>query len=105
MHRERELDARDWCAGVRHEQRITVALSDLADPTPATVRKILNDLGYIDERIHGLEQSDATTRFLLDLRMNGGRLCVDGSAGGEEPAIEKCVAPATGPFVPPRREQ
>ncbi|MFD4941414.1 hypothetical protein ACFVYE_15525 [Streptomyces sp. NPDC058239] len=102
---EVELDARDWCAGGLHEERITQALWDLADPTPAKVRKILNDLGYIDERIHELRKSGATTRFLLDLRVNGGRLCLEGSAAGEETIVEKCVAHKTGPFTPIKRKQ
>ncbi|MEV7864480.1 hypothetical protein AB0O86_38595 [Streptomyces hirsutus] len=100
---EVELNARDWCAGVHHEQRIAQALWDLADPTPTKVRTILNDLGYIDERIHGLKQSGTTTRFFLDLRDRGGRLCLDGSAVGEQTVVEMCVAPATGPFTPEKR--
>ncbi|WP_063481113.1 hypothetical protein [Streptomyces ambofaciens] len=98
-----ELNARDWCAGVRHEQRIAQELWDLADPTPTKVRAILNDLGYIDERIHDLEQSGTTTRFFVDLRDRGGRLCLDGSAAGEETVVEMCVAPASGPFTPEKR--
>ncbi|GAB7109059.1 hypothetical protein JCM4814A_73730 [Streptomyces phaeofaciens JCM 4814] len=95
---EVELNARDWCASNLHEERIFQALRDLADPTPTKVRAVLNGLGYIDERIHGLRQSGTTTRFLLDLRDQGGRLCLDGSAAGQETVVEKCVAPATGPF-------
>ncbi|MFB6518348.1 hypothetical protein [Streptomyces sp. NPDC056401] len=95
-----ELDARDWCASNHHEQRIYVAVDELADPTPGKVRAALNGLGYPDERIHDLEQSGATTHFFLDLRENGGRLCLEGSAGGgEEVVVDKCVAPATGPFT------
>ncbi|MFE1443216.1 hypothetical protein [Streptomyces sp. NPDC058739] len=100
---EVELNARDWCASSLHEERIAQALWDLADPTPAKVRTILNDLGYIDERIHGLKQSGTTTHFLLDLREKGGRLCLNGSAAGEETVVDKCVAPATGPFTPAQR--
>ncbi|KOG06837.1 hypothetical protein ADK34_41515 [Streptomyces viridochromogenes] len=100
-----ELNARDWCAGALHEQRIAEALLDLVDPTPTKVRAILNDLGYVDERIHDLKQSGATTRFFLDLREKGGRLCLDGSAAGEETVVDKCVAPATGPFTPGDRNQ
>ncbi|MDX3862700.1 hypothetical protein [Streptomyces europaeiscabiei] len=102
---EVELNARDWCAGNHHELRITQALWDLADPTPTKVRTVLNDLGYIDERIHDLKQSGTTTRFSLDLRDQGGRLCLDGSVAGEETVIEKCVAPATGPFTPGDRKE
>ncbi|MFB7452747.1 hypothetical protein [Streptomyces sp. NPDC056194] len=102
---EVELNARDWCAGSHHEQRIAEALLDLADPTPTKVRKILHDLGYADERIHDLKQSGATTRFFLDLREKGGRLCLAGSAAGEETIVDKCVAPATGPFTPGDRNR
>ncbi|MER5375003.1 hypothetical protein [Streptomyces sp. NPDC002553] len=90
---EVELNARDWCAGNLHEERITQALRNLSDPTPGKVRAILNDLGYVDERIHDLKQSGTTTRFALDLRDQGGRLCLDGSAAGEETVVDKCVAP------------
>ncbi|MFJ5879172.1 hypothetical protein ACIQD1_31165 [Streptomyces sp. NPDC093088] len=96
---EVELNARDWCASNHHEQRIYVAVQELTDPTPAKVRAALNGLGYPDERLHGLKQSGATTQFALDLRENGGRLCLKGSMGGEEPVVDKCVAPATGPFT------
>lgn len=101
---EAELDARDWCASALHEERITQALWDLAAPTPAKVRRILHDLGYIDDRIHDLKQSGATTRFFVDLRVKGGQLCVEGSAAGERTMIEACVAPETGPFRPPERK-
>ena len=102
---EVELNARDWCASALHEERIARALWDLVDPTPTKVRTILNDLGYIDERIHGLKQSGATTRFFLDLRDKGGRLCLEGTAAGENTVIDKCVAPATGSFTPGERKQ
>lgn len=100
---EVELNARDWCASALHEERIAQALWDRTDPTPAEVRQILNDLGYVDERIHDLKQSGATARFFLDLRDKGGRLCLEGSAAGEETVVDKCVAPASGPFVPGSR--
>ncbi|MCZ0983018.1 hypothetical protein O1L60_39735 [Streptomyces diastatochromogenes] len=102
---EVELDARDWCAGSHHEQRVAEALLDLADPTPVKVRAILHDLGYADGRIHGLKQSGATTRFFLDLREKGGRLCLEGSAAGEETVVDKCVAAASGPFTPGDRKR
>ncbi|MEV6765981.1 hypothetical protein AB0N16_36180 [Streptomyces sp. NPDC051105] len=102
---EVELNARDWCASNLHEQRITQALRNLLEPTPTKVRAILNDLGYVDERIHDLKRSGATTRFFLDLRDKGGRLCVEGLAAGEETVVDKCVAPATGPFTPGERKQ
>ncbi|HEY8983097.1 MAG TPA: hypothetical protein VIU15_26400 [Streptomyces sp.] len=97
---EVELNARDWCASSLHEERIAQALWNLAEPTPAKVRAILNDLGYVDERIHDLKQSGTATRFFLDLRERGGRLCLNGSAAGEQTVVDKCVAPATGPFTP-----
>jgi hypothetical protein len=95
---EAELNDRDWCASVQHEQRIVEALQAVSEPTPAKVRKTLNDLGYIDERIHGLEQVGRTTHFRLDLREKGGRLCEKGVAAGEETDVSACVAPATGPL-------
>jgi hypothetical protein len=102
---EVELNARDWCAGHLHEERVTQALWDLKNPTPTDVRTILNDLGYIDERIHGLRQSGAATRFSLDLRDRGGRLCMAGSAAGTRTVVDMCVAPATGPFATGQRKQ
>ncbi|WAU82860.1 hypothetical protein O1Q96_26075 [Streptomyces sp. Qhu-G9] len=102
---EVELNARDWCASALHEERLAHALWDVVDPTPTKVRTILNDLGYVDERVHDLKQSGATTRFLLDLRDKGGRLCLEGSAAGDHTVIDKCVAPATGPFAPRERKQ
>ncbi|WP_395571901.1 hypothetical protein [Streptomyces sp. BK79] len=96
---EAELNDRDWCASVHHEQRIVEALQKVAQPTPATVRKTLNDLGYIDEHIHGLKQDGRTTRFYLDLRESGGRLCETGLAAGETSDVTPCVALASGPFT------
>ncbi|MGV9558491.1 hypothetical protein [Streptomyces sp. NPDC003522] len=102
---EVELNARDWCASFLHEERVTRALLGLTAPTPTEVRAVLNGLGYVDERIHGLEQSGAATRFFLDLREQGGRLCLAGSAAGERTLVDTCVAPATGPFSPGERER
>ncbi|MER5204146.1 hypothetical protein [Streptomyces sp. NPDC002825] len=95
---EVELDARDWCAGVQHEQRVAEAVLQLKQPDPAQVRKVLNGLGYIDERIHGVQQAGAVTKFVIDLRDKGGRLCLDGAANGELTEVKACVAPADGPF-------
>lgn len=100
-----ELDRHDWCTSVHHEQRIIEALQKVAEPTPAKVRKTLNGLGYIDERIHGLKQDGKTTRFYLDLRENGGRLCEAGRAAGETTDVTPCVAHATGPFAVKTEEQ
>ncbi|MFE7461561.1 hypothetical protein [Streptomyces sp. NPDC057554] len=94
-----ELSDRDLCTSGHHEQRVVEALQEVADPTPVKVRKTLNSLGYIDEHIHGLQQDGTTTRFHLDLRESGGRLCVAGLAAGEESDASACVAPATGPFT------
>ncbi|MFF2858505.1 hypothetical protein ACFVSX_01235 [Streptomyces rubiginosohelvolus] len=70
----------------------------LADPTPTEVRAILNDLGYTDERVHHIEQDDRQTRFHLDLREDGGRLCDSGPAAGAVSDVVPCVAAAEGPF-------
>ncbi|WP_030761471.1 hypothetical protein [Streptomyces griseus] len=96
---ETELDTREWCVSVQHEQRVLEALQKIAKPTPATVRKALNGLGYIDAHIHGLAQDGAVTRFRLDLRESGGRLCETGAAAGEQSDIDPCLASATGPFT------
>ncbi|MFC8867847.1 hypothetical protein ACFUAC_09360 [Streptomyces sp. NPDC057148] len=96
---EAELNDRDRCRSVQHEQRIVQALQAVPEPTPAKVRRVLNDLGYIDERIHGLEQDGERTRFHLDLREKGGRLCEEGLAAGMETGISVCVATAEGPFT------
>ncbi len=93
------LNARDWCASVQHEQRVIEALQKVSRPTPTSVRKTLNRLGYIDARIHDLVQDGAITRFHLDLRESGGRLCERGTAAGEATEMTPCVAPATGAFT------
>ncbi|MGW9248658.1 hypothetical protein [Streptomyces badius] len=95
---EAELDDRDWCVSAHHEQRVIAALQMLEDPTPTTVRKTLNGLGYTDERIHHLEQGGKGTRFYLDLREDGGRLCQSGVAAGASSDALPCVADAEGPF-------
>ncbi len=95
---EVELDARDRCAGVQHGQRVAEAVLQLKRPDPAQVRKVLNGLGYIDERIHDLKRSGAVTKFVIDLRDKGGRLCLDGTANGELTEVDACVAPTEGTF-------
>ncbi|WDT91733.1 hypothetical protein H0E86_12025 [Streptomyces sp. SCSIO-PteL053] len=95
---EAELDDRDWCVSAHHEQRVIAALQKVADPTPAKVRKTLNGLGYTDERIHYLKQDGKKTRFHLDLREGGGRLCESGLAAGAVSDVLPCVAVAEGPF-------
>ncbi|UCA48953.1 hypothetical protein LEL86_06530 [Streptomyces sp. WA6-1-16] len=95
---EAELDDRDRCVSAHHEQRVIAALQKVADPTPAKVRKTLNGLGYTDERIHHLKQDGKKTRFHLDLREGGGRLCESGLAAGAVSDVVPCVAVAEGPF-------
>ncbi|MFH9748352.1 hypothetical protein ACH4MN_28425 [Streptomyces anulatus] len=94
-----ELNARDWCTSAHHEQRVIEALQSVPEPTPAKVRATLNSLGYIDAHIHGLQQDGKATRFYLDLRESGGRLCVAGLAAGEVTDANACVAAAEGPFT------
>ncbi|GAA2331659.1 hypothetical protein OKJ48_11495 [Streptomyces kunmingensis] len=94
-----QLNDRDLCASVQHEQRLIEALQTVPEPTPAEVRRILNGLGYIDERIHGLERDGKATRFYLDLREKGGRLCEAGLAAGEKTDVTVCTVPADGPFA------
>ncbi|MGW2018241.1 hypothetical protein [Streptomyces sp. NPDC001927] len=96
---ETALDRHEFCTSVHHEQRVIEALQKVAEPTPTKVRKTLNDLGYIDERIHGLKQEGKTTRFHLDLRENGSRLGEAGLAAGLETDVTPYVVPATGPFT------
>ncbi|WP_158778718.1 hypothetical protein [Streptomyces cellulosae] len=100
-----ELGATEKCAGRLHAERITKALSGMTDPTPAKVRQILNDLGYIDERIHDLMKSGPTTRFFIDLRFMGGSLSLDGSVTGTKAVIEAFGTPETGPFTSVKRKQ
>ncbi|MFH8883719.1 hypothetical protein [Streptomyces californicus] len=95
---EAELDDRDWCVSGHHEQRVIAALQMFADPTPTKVRTTLNSLGYSDERIHHLKQHGGKTRFHLDLREDGGRLCASGLAAGAVSDAAPCVAAAEGPF-------
>lgn len=95
---ETELNPRDWCTGVNHAQRLVVALQEVDEPTPVTVRAALNRLGYIDAHIHGLRQDSAGTHFYLDLRESGGRLCEKGLAAGGASDVTLCAAAATGPF-------
>ncbi|MFE6710569.1 hypothetical protein [Streptomyces sp. NPDC057695] len=103
---ERELDQNDWCAMIRHEERVTQALLGLDAPTPASVRKALHHIGYTDAHIHDVEQAGAATRFVLDLRRgDGGRLCLQATADGAHSVAEGCVVPAEGPFNPAARRR
>ncbi|MFJ4772897.1 hypothetical protein ACIP88_27995 [Streptomyces uncialis] len=90
----------DYCAGFLHVERVTQALDGIAEPTPAKVRKALNGLGYIDQRVHGLKQSGKKTHFLLDLRVLGGKLALKGTAAGKRTDVDSFVAPKTGPLKP-----
>ncbi|MFI6862226.1 hypothetical protein ACIBKZ_20380 [Streptomyces sp. NPDC050421] len=89
----------------RHQEHIAQALLKVAEPTPAKVRRTLNSLGYPDERIHGLKQDGKSTRFHLDLRENGGKLCEAGLAAGETTEVYTCAALAAGPFTVKTEEQ
>ncbi|MFJ4435622.1 hypothetical protein [Streptomyces sp. NPDC088923] len=96
---ETVLTAREWCASVRHEHRLLLALQAIPEPTPAKVRRVLNELGYIDAHIHDLAQDGERTRFHLDLRQEGGTLCETGTAAGAESDVAPCAARATGAFT------
>jgi hypothetical protein len=100
-----QLNDRDHCASTQHEQRIIQALATVSKPTPAKVRNTLNALGYIDEHIHGLKQAGNTTRFYLDLRGKGGRLCEAGVAAGVNTDVTVCAARATGSFTVQRTDE
>ncbi|MFF7486996.1 hypothetical protein ACFZBC_16070 [Streptomyces luteogriseus] len=60
---EMELNARDRYAGHLHAERVARTPWDLKTPTPTGVRAVLSDLGYLDERVHGLRWSGAATRL------------------------------------------
>ncbi|MFG3102507.1 hypothetical protein ACGFZL_18555 [Streptomyces sp. NPDC048182] len=97
---EVNLSALDWCAASLHEERVTQALTALERPGPTRVRHALHGLGYPDARIHGLRRIGTATRFFLDLRQNGGRLCAVGTAAGAETVVEGFAGPLSGPFTP-----
>ncbi|MGW3105837.1 hypothetical protein [Streptomyces sp. NPDC001100] len=97
------LSAVEKCEGRLHSKRITKALSRPTAPTADEIRTILNDLGYINERIHNLRTSGATTHFYVDLRVLGGSLCLDGSVTGTTTMVTAFAAPPTGPFTPAKR--
>ncbi|MFE9608825.1 hypothetical protein [Streptomyces sp. NPDC006012] len=92
------MSERDWRASV-HERRILQALQAVPEPTPAKVRKSLNGLGHLDERIHGLKQDGKVTRCHLDLREKDGRLCEAGTAAGKGSDVTPCMAHAAGPLA------
>ncbi|MFD5553911.1 hypothetical protein ACFWIA_08745 [Streptomyces sp. NPDC127068] len=100
---ERELTPVEWCAKHRHEERVTQALDDLKKPTPDEVRKVLNRLGYLDGRIDHLKRSGATTKFVIDLRVLGGKLALKGTAAGPDTVVDGFAAAGSGPLVPAKR--
>jgi hypothetical protein len=55
----------------------------------------LNRLGYIDSRIHPLQQSGTAARFVLDLRVMDGQLCLDGSVTGAKATVKPFAAEVT----------
>ncbi|WP_208298503.1 hypothetical protein [Streptomyces liangshanensis] len=95
-----ELHEDEWCARRLHEERVGRALRSLARPTPARVREVLNRLGYIDARIHGVGRSGATIRFFVDLRFMGSRLALRGTAAGPRSVVEGFGVFESGPFDP-----
>ncbi|WP_327235022.1 hypothetical protein OG349_14715 [Streptomyces sp. NBC_01317] len=103
--REVALNALQKCEGRLHAARVTKALSGPEELTTAQVRKALTDLGYLDERIHRLERSGATTHFYLDLRVLGGSLCLEGTVTGTKAVVEAYGAPEDGPFTPVKRNR
>lgn len=95
-----KLNAVEACEGREHGKRITQALAALKTPTTAQVRQRLNELGYIDSRVHGLEARRDAVRFFLDLRVMGGQLALEGAAAGKETTVEAFAYPAEGAFTP-----
>ncbi|WP_326757943.1 hypothetical protein OHB35_04725 [Streptomyces phaeochromogenes] len=74
--KEVELSPVEKCDARIHSRRIAKALKGTPDPTPAQVKDVLHDLGYIDLRIHGPQRSGEGVEFTLDLRLLGGELCL-----------------------------
>ncbi|MFD7548269.1 hypothetical protein ACFV0R_09485 [Streptomyces sp. NPDC059578] len=101
---ERELSPVEWCAKHLHEERVTRALDDLAKPTPREVRRVLNELGYVDGRITYLQQSGATPKFLIDLRAMDGELALKGTAAGPDTVVDGFAAPQADPPAPAKRK-
>ncbi|ORT61474.1 hypothetical protein BKD26_04800 [Streptomyces sp. CB03238] len=85
---EVELSPVETCAASHHARRITKAIDGTPDPTPSHVKEALRGLGYIDERIHGVQRSGEKVTFVLDLRVMGGQLCLSGRTNGTRTAIE-----------------
>lgn len=89
---EPELDAEEECVGRLHVERIGKEFDSLTDTSPEQIRAALNRLGYIDGRILGLERTEELTRFVLDLRFMGSRLCISGDVTASEAVIEAFAA-------------
>ncbi|WP_234342380.1 hypothetical protein [Streptomyces sp. NRRL B-3648] len=75
------------CEARVHARRIGDALARTPDPTPGQVRDALHGLGYPDERIDGPDEAGRSTTFTLDLRIMGGRLCLDGTVTGARTTV------------------
>ncbi|MEV6163428.1 hypothetical protein AB0L71_16120 [Streptomyces sp. NPDC052052] len=91
-----ELNGTEACEGREHGARITQALIGLGKPTTLQVRRKLNELGYIDSRIHGLKAERGVVRFSLDLRAMGGQLALEGTAAGKKTTVRAFAHPAEG---------
>ncbi|MFJ3667506.1 hypothetical protein ACIPSE_13740 [Streptomyces sp. NPDC090106] len=85
---EAELSSVEECDARQHIRRITAELDGTADPAPGEVGAALRRLGYIEERIEGPRRSGGGVAFTLDLRLMGGRLCLDGTATAGRTVVE-----------------
>ncbi|MFB7553621.1 hypothetical protein [Streptomyces sp. NPDC056154] len=97
-----ELNGVEACEGREHGKRITKALTGLDKPTTIQVRQELNNLGYIDSRIHVLTTERGVVRFYLDLRVMGGQLALKGTAAGKKTAVGAYACPAESACKPGR---
>ncbi|MGW1105938.1 hypothetical protein [Streptomyces sp. NPDC002540] len=97
-----KLNGVEVCEGREHGKRITEALAGLNKPTTIQVRQELNNLGYIDSRIHVLTTERGVVRFYLDLRVMGGQLALKGAAAGKKTAVGAFAHRAEGTFKPGR---
>ncbi|MFG2878144.1 hypothetical protein ACGFYU_24580 [Streptomyces sp. NPDC048337] len=83
---ETVLGESEKCTARLHADRITQLLKGKTDPEQ--LRKALNGAGYPSSRIHELARSGDSTRFVLDLRVMGGQLCMSGAVTGSKTVIE-----------------
>ncbi|WP_234342882.1 hypothetical protein [Streptomyces fulvoviolaceus] len=86
--KEVPLSSVEKCTARAHTRRISKALKGTPDPTPRQVGDVLRDLGYIDERVRGSQQSGGDVEFMLDLRVLGSSLCLSGSTSGTKTVVE-----------------